>query len=56
VEGNLDMLGAGVTFTVEPGIYLPGVGGACIEDDVVLTATGSQTLTSLPWELVPLRS
>jgi Xaa-Pro dipeptidase len=54
VEGNLDLLKPGMTFTVEPGIYLPGVGGVRIEDDVVVTEDGSETLTSLPRELLSL--
>ena len=54
VEGNLDLLKPGMTFTVEPGIYLPGVGGVRIEDDVVVTENGSETLTTLPRELISL--
>jgi Xaa-Pro dipeptidase len=54
VEGNLDLLEPGMTFTVEPGIYLPGVGGVRIEDDVVITPEGAETLTSLPRQLVSL--
>ncbi len=41
-------LAVGTTFTVEPGIYLPGVGGVRIEDSLVARTGGSTTLTDLP--------
>lgn len=41
-------LRAGMVVTVEPGIYLPGVGGIRIEDDVLVTADGRRRLSTLP--------
>lgn len=51
-HANLAPLAAGTTFTVEPGVYLPGVGGVRIEDDVVITPSGSRSLTTLDRALV----
>lgn len=41
----------GMVVTVEPGIYLPGVGGIRIEDDILVTSRGSTNLCSLPKDL-----
>ncbi|NJD54832.1 MAG: aminopeptidase P family protein [Nitrospirae bacterium] len=41
----------GMVFTVEPGIYLPGLGGVRIEDMVLVERQGCRTLTSLPKKL-----
>lgn len=51
---NALVLEPGMTFTVEPGIYLPGRGGARIEDDVVVTADGAESLSDLDRALVVL--
>ena len=42
-----EQLEAGMIVTVEPGIYLPGVGGVRIEDDILVTPTGGRILTKL---------
>jgi len=41
---------AGMVFSVEPGIYLPGVTGIRIEDILVLETSGPRLLTSSPRE------
>jgi len=51
VEGNDMPLEEGMVFTVEPGVYLEGWGGIRIEDDVVVTEGGCETLTTFSREL-----
>jgi Xaa-Pro dipeptidase len=46
------LLEPGMVFTVEPGIYLPNQAGARVEDDVVITATGAESLSTMPRELI----
>lgn len=41
-----EVLKAGMVFSVEPGVYLPGFGGIRIENDVALTQTGKIVLTT----------
>jgi Xaa-Pro aminopeptidase len=47
-----DTLEPGSVVTVEPGVYLPGVGGVRIEDTVVVTPDGADPLTDFPKDLV----
>ncbi|WP_124727878.1 M24 family metallopeptidase [Staphylospora marina] len=49
---NDDLLKPGMVFTVEPGIYVPGVGGVRIEDDVCVTENEPEVLTGFPKELL----
>jgi Xaa-Pro aminopeptidase len=46
--GEGEELRPGMIVTVEPGIYLPGEGGVRIEDDVLITHSGCEVLSSLP--------
>ncbi len=49
-KGTETVLQPGMVITIEPGIYLPGLGGVRLEDDVLVTKTGYEVLSSLPVE------
>lgn len=49
--GTPTELQPGMVITIEPGVYLPGVGGIRLEDDVLVTRSGCEVLTTLPVEL-----
>ncbi|MCC6805014.1 MAG: aminopeptidase P family protein [Anaerolineae bacterium] len=55
VKGDQTMLREGMTFSIEPGIYLAGKYGVRIEDIVVVTATGGERLNQSPRELRIIR-
>lgn len=48
---NQQLLEPGMAYTVEPGIYLPGRNGVRIEDDVVVTENGTESLSDLPRQI-----
>ncbi len=54
-QGEKLALEPGMVFTIEPGVYLPGLGGVRIEDDVIVTAAGGESMTTLNRELETLR-
>ncbi len=51
MEGNLQELGKGMAFSVEPGIYIPGRLGIRIEDIVLVTDKGGEPLSAFPKDL-----
>lgn len=48
-----DPIGEGVVLTDEPGVYIEGLGGIRIEDDIVITSRGPVRLTTAPYLSLP---
>lgn len=46
VEGNSEVIEAGMAFSIEPGIYIPGRWGMRLEDIVVVSETGAERLNN----------
>lgn len=51
MRGDETVLEPGMVITIEPGLYMPGLRGVRIEDDVVVTEGGAESLTRFPREL-----
>jgi Xaa-Pro aminopeptidase len=49
--GREEILRAGMVFTVEPGVYLPGLWGVRIEDTILVTEGGCEVLTATSKDL-----
>jgi Xaa-Pro aminopeptidase len=48
---GVDVLEPGMVFSIEPGVYLPGVGGVRMEDLLLLTENGAEVLSTSPKKL-----
>ena len=53
-QANDKPLALGACVTIEPGVYITGLGGVRIEDDIILTEEGCIVLTKFPRELIRL--
>jgi Xaa-Pro aminopeptidase len=53
-RGKPERLEAGMVVTIEPGVYVPGLGGVRIEDMVLVTPEGCEVLTPTGKELIVL--
>ena len=53
-RGEKFVLQEGMVLTVEPGVYIEGLGGVRIEDEVVVTATGAADLTTASRDFLEL--
>ncbi|MBO1514494.1 M24 family metallopeptidase [Metabacillus bambusae] len=52
---NDEVLKEGMVYTIEPGIYIPTIGGVRIEDDVLITKNGFETLTKFSKEFTIIK-
>jgi Xaa-Pro aminopeptidase len=53
-RGQEFRLEPGNVITIEPGVYVEGVGGIRIEDDVAVSARGNEILTRVKRDLIEL--
>jgi Xaa-Pro aminopeptidase len=53
-RGQKQVLEPGNVVTIEPGVYVPGVGGIRIEDDVAVHAERTEVLTRIPRDLIEI--
>ena len=53
-RGQKQILAAGTAITIEPGVYVPGIGGIRIEDDVVVHAERTEVLTRFTRDFIEI--